>query len=170
MPQQLGVGVSGGCEIKVIGAKLKIEEAQRDGTHLVLVCLDLKNAHNEYCRAGAQAALDEHGQQDDCLKHLAQAHRADCGHHGDVYMRSSSSPTGFTKICESTAGGPQGSPITNLAFPIIDNQQGSEGHRGEVRGGGNTLHPRRRRHHRAAQPHFRSPRSTQLSPQRARQV
>ena len=121
-PQQLGVAVSGGCEIKVIGAKLKIEEAQREGIHIVLVCLDLKNAHNEYCRAGAQAALDELGQQDDCLKHLAQAHRADCGHHGDVYMRSSSSPTGFTKICESTAGGPQGSPITNLAFPIIINK------------------------------------------------
>jgi len=37
-------------------------------------------------------------------------------------MRSSSSPTGSTKICESTAGGPQGSPITNLAFPIIINK------------------------------------------------
>ena len=88
----------------------------------MLVCLDLKNAHDEYCRAGAQAALDESGQQVDCLKHLAQANHADCDHHGDAYMRSSSSPTGFTKISESTAGGPQGSPITNLAFPIIINK------------------------------------------------
>ena len=93
-PQQLGVAVSGGCEIKVIGDKLKIEEAQREGTQLVLVCLDLKNAHNEYSRAGAQTALDHLGLQNDSLKHLAQAHRADCGHRGDVYMRSSSSPTG----------------------------------------------------------------------------
>ena len=93
-PQQLGVAVSGGCEIKVIGDKLKIEEAQREGIQLVLVCLDLKNAHNEYSRAGAQTALDHLGLQNDSLKHLAQAHRADCGHRGDVYMRSSSSPTG----------------------------------------------------------------------------
>ena len=53
------------------------------------------------------------------LTYTQKSHRADCGHRGDVYMRPSSSPTGYTQICESTAGGGQGSPITNLAFPII---------------------------------------------------
>ena len=121
-PQQLGVAVSGGCEIKVIGAKLKIEHAIKEGTNFVLVCLDLKNAHNEYHRAGAQKALDDLSQENDDLKPLAQAHRADCGHPGDVYMRSSTSSTGFRKICQSTSGGPQGSPLTNIAFPAIINK------------------------------------------------
>ena len=46
-PPQLAVGVSGGCQIKIIDTKLKIEEAKRNGAGLVLVCLDLVNAHSE---------------------------------------------------------------------------------------------------------------------------
>ena len=30
-------------------------------------------------------------------------------------------PRGYTHICEGTAGGPQGSPITNGAFPMVIN-------------------------------------------------
>ena len=36
-------------------------------------------------------------------------------------MRDSKSPTGFAEACTSTAGGPQGSPLTNLAFPALIN-------------------------------------------------
>ena len=43
-PQQLSVGVSGGCQILVLGLKLKIEEAISKGLRRVLVSLDLKNA------------------------------------------------------------------------------------------------------------------------------
>ena len=130
IPQQLAVAVSGGCEIKVIGAKLKIEQALKNGLDFVLVCLDLKNAHNEFRRAAAQDALDETHRSaaeaqtrgHESLKDLAQAHRADTGHAGDVYMRDSKSPTGFARVCTSTAGGPQGSPLTNLAFPALINK------------------------------------------------
>ena len=130
IPQQLAVAVKGGCEIKVIGSKLKIEQALKNGLDFVLVCLDLKNAHNEFSRSAAQDALDETHRAaaeaetsgHETLKDLAQAHRADTGHAGDVYMRDSKSQTGFTRVCTSTAGGPQGSPLTNLAFPALINK------------------------------------------------
>ena len=129
VPQQLAVAVSGGCEIKVVGAKLKIEQALTNGWDFVLVCLDVENAHNAYHRAAAQDALDEahraaaeaETKGHESLKNLANAHKADCGHAGRVYMRDSKSPTGFAEACTSTAGGPQGSPLTNLAFPALIN-------------------------------------------------
>jgi len=34
-------------------------------------------------------------------------------------MRSSTSPSGFRKKCQPTSGGPQGSPLTNTASPVI---------------------------------------------------
>ena len=83
--QQLAVGVTSGCEIKIIGAKLIIEQAIRKLEDLVLVCLDLKNAHNAYRQSGAQECLDGAGQG---LKTIAQAQRADTAHGGKVYMRN----------------------------------------------------------------------------------
>ena len=105
MSQQgkLAVGVSGGCEIKIIGAKLKIEEAIRKKMDMALVCLDLKNVHNAYTRSGAQGSLAAAGSE---LKDIAQAHRADTVHAGNVYMRNSKSKTGYIKVTTSTAGGP----------------------------------------------------------------
>ena len=110
--------MTSGCEIKIIGAKLIIEQAIIKLEDLVLVCLDLKNAHNAYKRSGAQECLDGAGPG---LKTIAQAHRADTAHGGNVYMRNSKSKTGFIKIATSTAGGPQGSPLTNIAFPALIN-------------------------------------------------
>ena len=55
-PQQLSVGVSGGCQILVLGLKLKIEEAISKGLTRALVGLDLKNAHNTFNRREAQEA------------------------------------------------------------------------------------------------------------------
>ena len=57
-PQQLSVGVSGGCDILVLGLKLKIEEAVSKGLKRVLVSLDLKNAHNSFNHLEAQGALE----------------------------------------------------------------------------------------------------------------
>ena len=85
---------------------------------MVLVCLDLKNAHNAYTRTGAQGSLAALGSE---LKDIAQAHRADIAHAGNVYMRNSKSKTGFIKVTTSTAGGPQRSPLTNVAFPVVIN-------------------------------------------------
>ena len=49
-PQQLAVGVSGGCHLKIIGAKLQLERALKGGLRYVHIALDLKNAHNSYSR------------------------------------------------------------------------------------------------------------------------
>jgi hypothetical protein len=95
-----------------------IEQAIRKLEGLVLVCLDLKNAYNAHKRSGAQKSLDGAGPG---LKAIAQAHRADTVRGGNVYMRNSKSETGFIKIATSTAGGPQGSPLTNIAFPALIN-------------------------------------------------
>jgi hypothetical protein len=86
--QQLAVGVTGGCEIEINGAKLLIEQAIRKLKNLVLVCLDLKNAHNAYKRSGAQECLDEAGPD---LKTIAQAHRADTAH-GEMSTCETKSP------------------------------------------------------------------------------
>ena len=37
-------------------------------------------------------------------------------------MRDSKSPTGFARVCTATADGPQGSPLTDLAFPALINK------------------------------------------------
>ena len=50
-PRQLSVGVSGGCQILVLGLKLKIEEAFSKGLKCVLVSLVLKNVHNAFSRS-----------------------------------------------------------------------------------------------------------------------
>jgi hypothetical protein len=47
-PQQLGVAVANGTQIKVIGAALKIEQAHKEKSPYAHVALDLKNAHNEF--------------------------------------------------------------------------------------------------------------------------
>ena len=51
-PQQLSDGVSGGCQILVLGLKLKTEEAVSKGLKRVLVSHDLKNSHNIFIPPG----------------------------------------------------------------------------------------------------------------------
>jgi hypothetical protein len=51
-PQQLGIGVPGGIELYVHdGLKIKFELAVRDGVEVVLVTIDVNNAHNSTPRA-----------------------------------------------------------------------------------------------------------------------
>ena len=104
-PQQLGVGVKNGVELKILGMKMLICFHRADGTPFVIVLIDLKNAHNEYDRRKAQTALDEAAAADPELRDIARAHHADCGQPSDIYMRTDG-PGGYTQICEGTAGGP----------------------------------------------------------------
>jgi hypothetical protein len=121
LPQQLAVAVSGGCHIKIIGAKLLLEVAIREGKRYVHVALDLKNAHNSYDRRGCQDAINEAAQKNPDLIPLARAHHADCGQASEVFMRVGHGQgllNGFKRLCASFVGGPQGSALTNLAFPL----------------------------------------------------
>ena len=120
-PQQLAVAVSGGCHIKIIGAKLLLEQAVELGSRYVHVALDLKNAHNSYSRRACQDAIEKTARTDPKLTSLARAHHSDCGQAGDVYMRTGLGDlirNGFKRICTTFVGGPQGSALTNLAFPL----------------------------------------------------
>jgi hypothetical protein len=49
-PQQLGIGVSSGIELFTLGLKLVLEEATRKAEDLVIVELDISNAHNDFPR------------------------------------------------------------------------------------------------------------------------
>ena len=119
--QQLGVGVKNGVELKVIGMKILICFHKADGTPFVIVLIDLKNAYNARDRSKAQAALDEAAVADPELQGISRDHHADCGQPSDIYTRTAEGLGGYTRICEGTAGGPQGSPITNGAFPAVIN-------------------------------------------------
>ena len=118
-PQQLAVGVSSGTELKVLGTKIKLEQMAHKA--FCVVFLDLKNAHNEFRRSATQDALlrpKPDGSVSPGMASLARAHEADSGQPGAIYMRSSLAARGFQFLCDGMAGGPQGSPLTNLFFPM----------------------------------------------------
>ena len=90
-PQQLSVGVSGGCQILVLGLKLKIEEAISKGLRRVLVSPDLKNAQNPFNRREAQEALESLAATDPSPRPLVLAHHAISSQFNPKYVRSASS-------------------------------------------------------------------------------
>ena len=47
IPQQLGIGVSGGIQITTIGLAMKYEEA-KDSRDFVFCAIDIANAHNAF--------------------------------------------------------------------------------------------------------------------------
>ena len=86
-PQQLAVGASGGCEIKILGLNLELEAREREGADFINVALDMKNAHSSFSRAAAQKALDLMAAGSSSLLALAQGIWADTSFPIDVYMR-----------------------------------------------------------------------------------
>jgi hypothetical protein len=50
IPQQLGAGVSGGQDLYVHGGNMKAEKATLVGDPLVMIAVDVKNAHNSFDR------------------------------------------------------------------------------------------------------------------------
>jgi hypothetical protein len=118
-PQQLAVAVSGGTQIKIIGAKMELEKAKKENKPYVHIAMDMKNAHNSFLRLPCQLAMEKAAGQHEDLIQLARAHHSDCSQEGWVFIRDSKSENGLSFLCPSTAGGPQGSAITNVAFPMV---------------------------------------------------
>ena len=119
-PHQVGVGVPGGCEILVLGTRAKVDEAKRHNHSRVLVLLDIRNAHNAYCREAAQKAIEDAASKDSTLSPLVHAHTAISRVYSDVFIRD---PT-FNKLShftQSRSGGGQGNPLTNIIFPLTIN-------------------------------------------------
>ena len=108
-PQQLGVSVKDGVQVKVLGGALLMEKARQSGKPYVKVALGLSNAHNEYDRKASQELLGalqaarpgEHAWAD-----LASAYHADTGHPNRIYMRPDETDNRLKHLCEGTAGGP----------------------------------------------------------------
>jgi len=121
-PQQLAVGVPDGVAIKVHGSNLKLEEARKLGVPYVQVAMDVKNAHNAYDRRAAQQILEglesEHPDEP-AFRDLSRAHHSDCAHSSDVYVRDHQGHRGLKWLCEGRAGGPQGSALTCVTFPVL---------------------------------------------------
>ena len=114
-PQQLSVGISGGCEIKILGAQLEFERQRRLGAGYAHVALDMRNAHNQFDRRKAQAALDGMAEKNGSLAALAQGAWADTCFPTDVYTRGSDN--GFRLLKSFDVGGAQGSPLSPIIFP-----------------------------------------------------
>ena len=116
-PEQLGVGVSGGCEAHALCPKLEISEATRNGKLIASATIDIANAHNEFARDFAIDEMNAQAKADPRLGPLPVAFDAITHAAPGVFMRSNTDPSGFTKLCDSKAGGGQGNALTNLAFP-----------------------------------------------------
>ena len=121
-PQQLAVGVSGGCEILALGMKLKLDHANRHNASMVILSIDLKNAHNAFNRLEAQRALEKLSDHDPSLSSLALAHTAISRQHNPIYVRTKNNDVGLHHLCDSESGGGQGNALTNIIFPILINE------------------------------------------------
>ena len=111
-PQQLGVGVSGGVDLYVIGYKMKYEEAVSNGIPRVIVATDQENCNNSFPRQTAVGVLIEAAKLDSLLIPLALAAFSTLRAPNPIYMRSTKLPSGFDYICNSECGGGQGNAIT----------------------------------------------------------
>ena len=99
-----------------------MEEARKLGVPYVQVAMDVKNAHNAYDRRAAQQILEglesEHPDEP-AFRDLSRAHHSDCAHSSDVYVRDHQGHRGLKWLCEGRAGGPQGSALTCVTFPML---------------------------------------------------
>ena len=75
----------------------------------------MRNAHSSFSRAAAQEALDRMATGNSSLSALAQGVWADTSFPIDVFMRGHTFE--FEHLKDFDVGGPQGSPMSNFAFP-----------------------------------------------------
>ena len=118
-PQQVAVGVSGGCESIAIGAKLKFGEVRAEKLQNDLVLLDLKYALNAYKRAAARRAFEALAATDLSLRSLVLAHHPISSQSIPIYVRSSQTETGLKYLYEKSAGGGRGNALTSTTLPVV---------------------------------------------------
>ena len=115
IPQQLGIGVSGGIQITTIGLAMKYEEAKNKRDD-VFGGIDVKNAHNAFPQRPAFETLIDMARKDEDLIPLVVAMRSTLWAQNDIYMRSRNERSGFTHLCRVMSGGGQGNGLTSVIF------------------------------------------------------
>ena len=128
-PQQLSAGVSEGCQILVLGHKLKIEEVISKSLKHALVSHESKNAHSAFNRREAQEALETLAATGPSPRLLVLAHHAISSQFNPIYERSASSSNGLRYLCESCAGRGQRQQHPNQTRSSDRDQRRPEVHR-----------------------------------------
>ena len=122
-PQQLAIGTKYGCEALLWGTRWTLEQHP----DWVCVTLDLKNAHNAFDRAKAMEALKAtildgsvgatDAEWEPAAKTIVKAFH--CLNFPTSQIYSPTADGTLAKICEGDEGGPQGSPLTPVAFAML---------------------------------------------------
>jgi len=120
IPQQLGVGVSGGIELFTLGLKMVLEEAVRKDEDRVIVELDISNAHNDFPRDIALKKIIAAALVDPRLIPFAVAAFSTLMDN-PIYLRSKGCRSGYDHLCDSRKGGGQGNALTGQIFVILVN-------------------------------------------------
>ena len=117
-PEQLGVGVSGGVQMLILGTQLGINHAKALGDDEVVVAIDLKNAHNTFSRAKANMEAQRLALTNRSLQAFATCFDVVTVTKPDIYMRSSKTGSGLKLLCRSESGSGQGNGLTGNGFVI----------------------------------------------------
>ena len=104
----------------MLGTRAKVDEADRNDETKALVLLDVKNAHNSYSRRKAQTAICEAANEQPDLHQLEVAHTSISRPHTDIYTHDPATHRP-TLLTQSSTGGGQGNPLTNIIFPLTIN-------------------------------------------------
>ena len=76
---------------------------------------------NSYKRRKALQALRELVAKDPSFRPLLRAFEATSSQPNPIFVRSSTTSNGLKFLCDSSAGGAQGNPLTNIIFPVVIN-------------------------------------------------
>jgi hypothetical protein len=93
-PQQLGVGVGGGIEVKVWGLKLWYEKNMALGNRAMAVALDILNARSTFDREASSEALSSFAGADGGLRSLPRAWHANKSQKNSIFVRDIDAASG----------------------------------------------------------------------------
>ena len=115
---QLGVGVSSGCQVLVWGLKLTIEQHERDHKPLTLTKRDINNAHNTFLRQPLLENLIHMEESDASIKPVLALAAGLLPVKTQIYTRTLAPGPGLRSLCECDTGGEQGAATTNSFYPL----------------------------------------------------
>jgi hypothetical protein len=114
-PQQLGIGVSTGVELKNITPRIWLEERLASGRGGALAKDDRINIHNTFDNKSQVSTSQEWAEVEEPNAVLfARISDTQARLHADVYTRTSENPSRVLFLCTIKTGGEQGNPFKSL--------------------------------------------------------